>query len=604
MDDNEQKNHSGMNRRDMLKAASATGAIIATGAAAITPKEAIAAEKPKSVSSAGAQAKLPIPYNNGGAAFLRNLAATGVDTLFGCPGTSEMQVVDEIGYSNLKVHLCLFENSVTAMADGYARMANKPALCLLHVGSGLTNSLANMHNARIANSRMIIFGGGVHYAFEANQPLHSMLQRPPQIAQAAADWIFEAFTPDQLAAAAGEAFQKANEGAGNICYVYGPNNAIWGDTALATDLIKCPARETVADSTIDELAEVLNGGKKAAFILDNLALQEEALELLGRIAEGTGGGLYRDWLVPRASAGAGRVKMDMLPPEATDSIALLSDYDLLVNVGISRPMSAAFSYEGLPWLRTPDGFPIKTLATADHDIIDALERLVDKINGAPATASNRHERDPGTPPTGVLSGVSIAQSLNNALPEDSIVIEAAFYENLFYVENTQGMARYDLLAGAAGGAIGDGPPLACGAAIAEPNRKVVLLIGDFSLMQGNTALWSMAQHNLDICVVNYNNQGSGSLASELARVRRGDVQAKSGELLDIRNPPIDYAAMAESMGVPATRAKTAEEFHKQFVAAMKSKGPHFIDADVLEGSVRPAIVAKMRENYEKRYIME
>jgi acetolactate synthase-1/2/3 large subunit len=136
------------------------------------------------------------------------------------------------------------------------------------------------------------------------------------------------------------------------------------------------------------------------------------------------------------------------------------------------------------------------------------------------------------------------------------------------------------------------------------DRKVVALEGDFSLMQGNTALWTMAQHKLDICVVNFNNQGSVSLTTELARVRRGEVRPKSLELLNITNPPVDYAAMAESMGVPATRARTAEEFHLQFADAMKKKGPHFIDADITKGSVKEKIVEMHRAAYEARYQVE
>ena len=145
---------------------------------------------------------------------------------------------------------------------------------------------------------------------------------------------------------------------------------------------------------------------------------------------------------------------------------------------------------------------------------------------------------------------------------------------------------------------------ACGVAIAAPDRKVVLLEGDFSLMQGNTALWSMAQHNLDICVVNFNNQGSASLTTELARVRRGEQQPKSMEMLNINNPPVDYAAMAESMGVPATRAGTAEEFHEQLAAAMKKKGPHFIDADITKGSIKEKLSAMHRANYEAKYYVK
>ena len=186
------------------------------------------------------------------------------------------------------------------------------------------------------------------------------------------------------------------------------------------------------------------------------------------------------------------------------------------------------------------------------------------------------------------------------LPENAIIVDEAIAENFPWPEVTQGIAAHDVIAPMSGGAIGAGPPVACGVAIAAPDRKVVVLEGDFSLMQGNTALWSMAQHNLDICVVNFNNQGSASLTTELARVRRGEPQPKSMEMLNINNPPIDYAAMAESMGVPATRASTAEEFHQQFAAAMQKKGPHFIDADIIKGSIKDQIVTMHRANYEAK----
>ena len=169
---------------------------------------------------------------NGAEVFFNNIVANGIDTVFACPGTSEMQVVDEIGYSKLRVVLCLFENSVTGMADGYARMLDKPALALVHVTCGLTNSLANMHNARLANSRMIIFGGGIHYAHEVNEPVHAMLLRQPEVARTSAQWVYEAKNPDQLAAAATQALEASNEGAGKIAYVYAPNNAVWGESTF------------------------------------------------------------------------------------------------------------------------------------------------------------------------------------------------------------------------------------------------------------------------------------------------------------------------------------------------------------------------------------
>ena len=532
---------------------------------------------------------------NGAAAFFKSLVANGVDTVFACPGTSEMQVVDEIGYSDLRVVLCLFENSVTGMADGYARMLDKPALALVHVTCGLTNSLANMHNARLANSRMIIFGGGIHYAHEVNEPIHAMLLRQPEVARTSAQWIYEAKTPDQLAAAATQALEASNEGAGRIAYVYGPNNAVWGDSNFQGELTSgAGERPRVSAATVKSIAESLKAGKKTAFILDNLALREEGLEIVGRIAEGTGGKLFREWLPPRIALGAGRVRTEMIPYEPTDSVALFSEFDQMVLVGAKHPV-CAFSYEGKPWVKVPGGCEVHTLASADHDILTALNDLTALLD-VPVTASDRYERNPGEAPTGTLNGASIGQSVNMLMPDNAIVIDEAMAENFMFPKFTEGAPPFEFMGACPGGAIGDGPPVACGAAIACPDRKVILLEGDFSLMQGNTALWSMAQHNLDICVVNYNNAGSGSLTTELARVRRGEAQPKSIELLKIREPFIDYAAMAESMGVPATRAETAEEFHVQFGETMKKKGPHFIDAKI--ESIEPMIVAMHREAYE------
>ena len=596
-----------MSRRAVLKGAGALAAAttVTTAAASLATALGVSTAAAASPDCASAKTatvtkKLSSPELNGAAAFLRNLAANGVDTVFACPGTSEMQVVDEIGYSDMNVVLCLFENSVTGMADGYARMLDKPALCLVHVACGLSNSIANMHNARIGNSRMIIFGGGIHYSHEVNEPVHSMLLRQPEIARAAADWVYEAKNPDQLAASATEAFEASNEGAGQIAYVFAPNNSVWGETTFEAKVSECTSqRPGVTDDTIKFIADSLQAGKKTAFILDNLALREEGLELAGRIAEGTGGKLFREWIPARVAAGAGRVKTEMIPYEAGQSVELFSEFDQMVLVGAKLPVSA-FSYEGSPWVKVPEGMPVHTLAAPENDILGALKNLAKRLD-VPGKARNRYERDPGEMPTGLLSGTSIAQSLNMLLPDNAIVLDEAIAENFTWVQNTQGIAPHDLLAPMAGGAIGAGPPVACGAAIAAPDRKVVLLQGDFSLMQGNTALWSMAQHNLDICVVNYNNEGSVSLTTELARVRRGEAQPKSIELLQINKPAIDYATMAESMGVPATRAKTAEEFHQQFAAAMKKKGPHFIDANILAGSIGPTIVDMHRKNYEAKY---
>jgi len=236
-----------------------------------------------------------------------------------------------------------------------------------------------------------------------------------------------------------------------------------------------------------------------------------------------------------------------------------------------------------------------TLARPDNDMLQAMKDLADAI-GAPKTASNRYEKADVDAPTGVLTAASIEQTLTALMPADSIVVDDGVLSTLNFRENTEGAEPFDLLPAATGGQIGSGVPIAAGAAVACPDRKVILLSGDYTLMQGNSALWNLASQNLDVLVVNYNNGGSAALEMELARVRRGDAQDKSLDMVHIRKPHIEYDKMAESMGVPTSVANTTEEFHTQFADAMKTKGPHFIDAKV--ESMAPMMVAMMRQAYE------
>jgi acetolactate synthase-1/2/3 large subunit len=517
---------------------------------------------------------------NGAAAFFKILTANGVDTLFACPGTSEMQVVDEAGYSDLKVVTCIFENTVTGACDGYARMLDRPALGLVHVSCGLTNSLACLHNARKAGSRMILFGGGIHAAHEVNDPEHAMLMRQPDLAAAAAEWIYEAKTPHDLASAAVKAINAANEENGKIAFVFGPNNAVWGETTFSTDLKPGGSVKTrVSQSTIEDIAASLKAGKKTAFMLGGLALREEGLELAGRIAEGTGGGLYREWMVQRLDSGAGRVRVDLLSYESGEAQAVFSKYDQMVLVGEKIPAST-FSYEASPFLKVPDGMPVKTLANRDSDVIGALNDLAQML-ALPASTSNRYERVIPDAPAGPLTAGTVEQSIVAHMPENSILIDESMLEGFGLAANAASGAPHTYLSAVPGGAIGGGIPVAIGATTACPDRKAILVTGDWSMMQGCQALWTVANQNLDVCIVNLNNGGSASLESELARVRKSDAQPKSLDLVRLWKPEIDYAAMAESMGMPSSSATSAEGFHAQFEEAMNTKGPRFIDAKIV-----------------------
>ncbi len=529
---------------------------------------------------------------NGAQAFFKTLVDGGIDTVFGCPGTSEMQIIEELGHTELHCVLGLQENIVTGMADGYGRMADKPSLALLHVGSGISNGLAHMQNARRASSPMIVFAGGVAANHEVNNPEHQMLERPHKIASAAADWVREALTSDLLSDAAAQALQVATQGPGKVAMVFGPAQTFWEEATIFTDpLPPIPARR-VSKGTIDGIAASLKSGKKTAILLGGHALRRETLEVAGRIAEGTGATLWHDYIYPRWTRGAGTVRVKQIPYVVEQGVAALAEYEQIVLVGNQIPIPT-FSYKGKPLTKVPQGCEIKTLATIDCDIPAALNDLADAVD-APAEATDRYERAQVEAPTGALTPVALEQTYTALMPENAIVVDDSQLEGFGYVPGTEGAAPHDHLLSCTGGAIGSGVSMACGAAVACPDRKVICLEGDFSFMLGPQALWSIANQNADVCIVNYNNQGSASLEMELARVRPGDATEKSMDMLTIRKPLIDYLHLAASMGVTATRASTAEEFFEQFAAAMAKKGPHLIDAQI--ESSAPATIKLIRDN--------
>ena len=529
---------------------------------------------------------------NGAQAFFKTLIDGGIDTVFGCPGTSEMQIIEELGHTQMHCVLGLQENIVTGMADGYGRMADKPALALVHVGSGVSNGLAHMQNASKASSPMVVFAGGVSADHEWHNPEHQMKERPHKIAAGAADWVKEALTSDLLAEAASQALQAATQGPGKVAMVFGPAQTFWDEATLFTDPLPPIPGRRVSKITIDGIAESLKAGKKTAILLGSYGLRKDALEMADRISQATGASLWHDYVVGRYSRGAGTVKLNQIPYVVEQGVAALAEYEQIILVGNQIPVPT-FSYKGKPLTKVPEGCEIKTLATIDCDIMAALTDLAKAVN-APAKAINLYERAKVEAPTGELTPANMEKTYTMLMPENSIVVDDSQMEGFGYVAGTLGAAPHDYLMSCTGGAIGSGVSMAAGAAVACPDRQVICLEGDFSFMLGPQALWSMANQNANVCVINYNNGGSASLEMELARVRPGEASQKSLDMLKIRKPYIDYLQLAGSMGVTATRATTAEEFHDQFKAAMEAKGPHVIDAQIVSNV--DATIKLIRDN--------
>ena len=288
----------------------------------------------------------------------------------------------------------------------------------------------------------------------------------------------------------------------------------------------------------------------------------------------------------RFARGEGRVPVELIPYLPELAVPFLQQYAQLILVGALFPVTT-FAYQGKPVIKVPAGCQVTTLATVEHDILSALGDLA-KAVGAPAQPSTRRARSKSALPAGALTDVAIGQCLNVLMPENTIVVsENPTTDSAIYHE-TVGARTHDYLIASTGAAIGAGLPVALGAAVACPDRKVVAVEGDGCGMYTVQALWSMAREKADVTVVLLKNDDYAILNIEFARVREGEPNEKHLSMLNLNNPTLDWVKIAEGQGVPASRATTAEEFHKQFAAAMGSKGPRLIEAQIVQ-DIQPMI---------------
>jgi len=515
---------------------------------------------------------------NGAERLLETLLESGVELCFANPGTSEMQLVSAIGNSEkMRAVLCLFEGVVSGAADGYARMSDKPALTLLHLGSGFSNSMANQHNAKRAHVPLLnVVGDHATYHLQYDSPLTSDV---PAHARISSDWTRVSESADHLAVSGAQAVQAALKGWGKIATLIAPANHAWEESTQAAPALTVAEPERVSSAPISEVAGALSNGKTTALFLGGRALREECLHAAGRIALASGARILCETFPARLQRGAGRVPVERLPYFAEQAMEHLSGFEQLILVGASAPVSF-FAYPGKKSRLTPDNCEVLTLAEVDQDVLSALESVATAM-GATEQAVTVPPVPEQASPTGILTPLAIAQSLSQLMPENAIVSDEAATCGLAMFPATENAPPHEWMT-ITGGAIGQGLPLSLGAAIACPNRKVIALEADGSAMYTVQALWSMARENTDVTVVIMNNRSYAILNIEMARVGAGQPTPKTLSMFDLSRPDINWVEIAQGMGVPATRATSAEEFHQQFADAMTIRGPRLIEAMVVQ----------------------
>ncbi|WP_186425116.1 acetolactate synthase large subunit [Cupriavidus metallidurans] len=511
---------------------------------------------------------------NGAESLLRSLVACGVEVCFGNPGTSEMHFVAALdSVDSMRPVLGLFEGVVTGAADGYGRMAGKPAATLLHLGPGLANGLANLHNARRASSPIVNIVGdhaASHSRYEA--PLTSDIQG---FARPVSQWIHSSASALTVGADAARAVQASMEAPGQVATLILPADTAWGQADTVAAPLPLPSRAPVSGATIANIAALVQRGVKTAFLLRGDALQEPALHAAGKIAAKTGARLLSDTFAPRLQRGAGRVPVERLPYFAEQVADFLAGTELIVLVGAQPPVSF-FAYPDKPSWLTPEGCRLAVLSHAHEDGTGALEALADALGakGSIAGRSVRKYLEPSA--SGPLTPESIMRSVARHLPEQAIVTEESGMAMAYY-GLTESAAPHDFLT-LSGGAIGSMMALSIGAGIACPDRKIVNLLGDGSAMYTVQSLWTQAREKINVVNVIYANRGYKILNNELKRVGASQDGARAASMFDLQDPSLDWAALATGMGVEAVRTVSAADFDAAFASAMQRPGPMLIEA--------------------------
>lgn len=516
---------------------------------------------------------------NGAQALMKTLVNAGIEVCFTNPGTSEMHFVAALdGEPKMRAVLALFEGVATGAADGYARMADKPAATLLHLGCGLGNGLANLHNARKGKVPVVnIVGDHATYHVKYDAQLQSDIETVAR--NVSPGFVRTSQSTSALCRDAVEAVAAARGLPGQVATLILPADVSWSEGAVPCAALPQPKPATADDATVDAVATAIRSGKKTALLLGGRALREPSLLAAARIAAHSGVTLLAETFPTRIERGAGLPAVERIAYLAELAGVQLADIEHLILLDTKAPVSF-FAYPGKKSYLVPDTCKVHTLATPEQDTTASLDKLARALGAANATPVLQASQRPGCP-RGKLTAEKVCKAVGHLLPDNAIIVDESITSGLMLSAMTAGAPRHDVIT-LTGGAIGQGLPSAIGAAIACPQRPVLALIGDGTSMYTIQALWTMAREQLNVTSIIFNNASYSVLNIELERVGAESAGPKAKSQLDLNGPVLNFAQLAQGMGVHGVRVSTAEELVKAMEYAFSHPGPHLIEAVVPE----------------------
>lgn len=510
---------------------------------------------------------------NGARSLLDTLLRSGLDTCFANPGTSEMHFVAALDQAaGMRCVLGLHETIVTGMADGYWRIAGKPACTLMHCGPGLANGLTNLHNARRARSGIVnIVGDQATYHRRHDPPLTADTDA---LARTVSAWVRVSVAAKNVGLDAAEAIRAARTTPGQVATLILPSDASWDEGGVIADPLQVPEPAAIEASAVEAAARALReGGARTLILVGGRAALAEPLALAWRLAAATGASLMAEFGVAHVARGRGRVPVERVPYNIDQANEALATFERIVLVN-ARPPVGFFAYPGKRAVHYSPDAQLHVLSRLDQDPVAALCALVEVLRAPEVAAPDSGLRPEAA--RGAPTPEGLAQTVAAVLPEGAIVSDESVSFGRNFYRGTHAAAPHDWLH-LAGGAIGDGLPVATGAAIAsQGSRRVLSLQADGSAMYSLQALWTQARERLPCTTLILSNRKYAILLGEYKGVG-ATPGANAHAMMDLDNPALDWVKLANGMGVEAARATTLEQCADLMQQSFRQAGPFLVE---------------------------
>lgn len=507
---------------------------------------------------------------NGAESLLQAAVDCGIEVCFANPGTTEMPFVAALdNVAGMRGILGTFEGVCTGAADGYARMSDKPAMTLLHLGPGFANGIANLNNARRARTPIVnVIGDQASWHLSYDPPLASDIV---SLAHPVSGWVRENKSAETLASDMAQAIAASQQG--QVATLIVPHDYQKTTVAYNSISLSPPVAPSVAEEKIKQAAQLIQKSSSVALFLGGKAMRTAGLEQAGRIVAKTDCKLIGETMIARLDSAPNLPPVERLPYFPTHALQVLEQFDTLIFIGAREPVTF-FGYEGIPSVMVSEEQASFVMASVEEDVVGALAALADELGATPNATVTRNIPLPENP-TGQLNAEKTVAAIIRAQPEGAIIVDEGISVTGNFVQVAQSAKAHSLMF--TGGSIGFGMPAAAGAAIACPDRPVINVQADGSALYTVQALWTQARENLNVTTILLNNNSYNILQVEL-HAGGFDVEGEHAQgLTRLDNPAMDWQQIAQGFGVPAVKVETAEDLTQQIERSLAEEGPHFIE---------------------------